>query len=211
MKKIIFVLLLTLMVSCTKKGYEIDGVFFRKVQDTDNYLYTVQTSKVVEDSSLLVKSVSVLGLEKYHIIAFLNQNNVRYADLTLNLDRNGYYYSKYNTDRTSTINRQSLTVTGNDIISDGTKCAIISEHFVKSKMNYPRETKFRTSKHVHEVENGQAVILNKFTTKNAFGVEIEYVYKIWLTFNGGEWEDIENWKYTNLIIENTATREQYKF
>ena len=89
------------------------------------------------------------------------------------------------------------------ILDDGNKCAIMSEDFVKSKLKYPEETDFQTSSFVHEREGCAAIILNRFTSKNGFGVTITYTYKIWLQFKGGEWNDINNWSYDKLIIEGS--------
>ena len=91
---------------------------------------------------------------------------------------------------------------------DGGKCSIASPDFVKEKLNYPKTAKFNKS-HVHE-ENGyqKAIVIAKLTAKNAFGVESEYVYKIWMTHNGGDWTEKENWKMTKMILENASTGEQ---
>lgn len=90
-----------------------------------------------------------------------------------------------------------------DIIESGTKCAIISEDFVKAKLKYPEESDFKTRGYVHEVEGSTAIILNKFTAKNSFGVNVSYTYKIWLEFYGGEWEVVDNWRCKKLIIEGS--------
>lgn len=89
------------------------------------------------------------------------------------------------------------------VINNGNRCAVISEDFVKQKVKYPDETNFTTSSYVHELDNGIPVILNRFTTKNAFGVTITCTYKIWLNFKGGDWSDINNWSYYKLIIEGS--------
>ena len=93
-------------------------------------------------------------------------------------------------------------------IDNGTRCSIMAEDFVKSKLKYPNEVRFNTDQFVHEVEGTQAIVLNKFTAKNSFGVESNFAYKIWLSFNGGDWSDINNWSYSKLIIENSDTGEQ---
>lgn len=90
-----------------------------------------------------------------------------------------------------------------EILDDGSKCSIISQDFVKSKLKYPEECDFENMSYQHKRENNYAIILNKFTSKNGYGVKISYVYKIWLQFNGGEWNDINNWSYNQLIIEGS--------
>jgi hypothetical protein len=129
--------------------------------------------------------------------------NQNYADVG-KIDGH-YFYTKI--EKKSTGSGSSVS----PFIYDGYKCALISEDFVKSKLKFPLESEFKTSAHIHEVEGNQAIVINKFTTKNAFGVTSEYVYKIWMTFNGGDWENVENWSYSKLIIENTATGEKQVF
>lgn len=90
-----------------------------------------------------------------------------------------------------------------EVLNKGSKCSIMSQDFVKSKLKYPEEVNFEQMGYVHEREGVYAIILNKFTAKNGFGVEISYVYKIWLKFNGGDWSDINNWEYKKLIIEGS--------
>jgi hypothetical protein len=91
------------------------------------------------------------------------------------------------------------------------KAYIIAQDFVKQKFKYPKEAKF-DSNVVHET-NGyeKCIVLGKVTAKNAFGVHTEYVYKIWLEHNGKEWTDLNNWTYTKLILEDSATGEQSVF
>lgn len=212
-KNFLILVFLLVLSSCNQKKYQIDidGVAFWKMGETGDSSFTVRTIYSNEDSVLLLKSISILELTDYKSVIFERAADKRvYAKFTMINDSSGYDYSKLESSPVIEHDRKPIASSSN-ILYDGTKCAIISEDFVKSKMNFPKETKIKTSGHVHEVENGKAVILNKFTTKNAFGVEIEYVYKIWMSFTGGEWEDIENWSYSRLIIENTATGEQYEF
>ncbi|HBB00737.1 MAG: hypothetical protein A2W86_11835 [Bacteroidetes bacterium GWD2_45_23] len=191
-----------ILISC-KKNVMIDGVTFTKITGERNLYYLVSTSRTVEDESILIKSVKLLGLENCQTISFMNQSNFSYAEL-YKVDNN-YAYKKF--EKPSSGSKSSVS----SFIYDGNKCAIISEDFVKSKLKFPLESKIKTSTHVHEVEGDQAIVINKFTTKNAFGVTSEYVYKIWMNFNGGDWKDIKNWSYSKLIIENTATGEKQIF
>lgn len=195
--------MILVLVSC-KKSVVIDGVTYTKLTGERNSHYIVKTSSIVADQDTLVKSISLLGLEKCYTISFMDiEENRVYAEVRKIAD--SYFYEKIEKPSPGSISSIS------SFIYDGRKCAIISEDFVKSKLKFPLESEIRTSAHVHEVEGNQAIIINKFTTKNAFGVTSEYVYKIWMNFNGGEWEDVENWSYSKLIIENAATGEKTVF
>ena len=86
----------------------------------------------------------------------------------------------------------------------------MSEDFVKQHLQYPLTVKFQ-----HDVvwkpdhnDRQRATLLKKFTAKNGFGVPSEYVYKIDISYSGGDWMDLKNWRCNHLIIENVATGEQ---
>jgi hypothetical protein len=49
-------------------------------------------------------------------------------------------------------------------------------------------------------------VLQKFTHNGE-----QYVYKIYIQYKGGEWEDRNNWSYGELTIENTLTGKQYRY
>lgn len=86
--------------------------------------------------------------------------------------------------------------------SDRNTSRVVAEHFIKQRLNYPAEAKFEGSTTKHEYLGGnRCTVLGKFETKNAFGVRSEYVYKIWLKYNGGEWSDFSNWENEKLKIE----------
>ena len=88
------------------------------------------------------------------------------------------------------------------------RCSIISEEIVRSKLKYPKEAKFNSDV-VHETNGyGKAIVLRKFIAKNAYGVQSNYVYKIWLSHNGKDWTERNNWNYSKLIIENSDTGKQ---
>lgn len=97
--------------------------------------------------------------------------------------------------------------------SDKSKSYVISKDFVKKCVLYPSETKFiEPYGYVHEkTGQNECTVLGKFITKNTYGVKIEYVYKIWLTHNGDEWEDINNWQCPKLKIESVSTGETKVF
>lgn len=91
--------------------------------------------------------------------------------------------------------------------------SIISEDFVKERLNYPTTTDFDrdvvwTPDYLDE---NRGTLLKKFTAKNAFGVSMDYVYKIDIRFLGGEWTDANNWTYDYLIIEEVPSGKQYYY
>ena len=49
-------------------------------------------------------------------------------------------------------------------------------------------------------------VLQKFTHNGE-----QYVYKIYIQYKGGEWEDRNNWSYGELTIENTMTGKQLRY
>jgi hypothetical protein len=57
---------------------------------------------------------------------------------------------------------------------------------------------------------GRFKVLQKFKSKK-FGSQQEYVYKIFIQYYGGEWEDKNNWDFGQLTIENTTTGEQFVY
>lgn len=91
-----------------------------------------------------------------------------------------------------------------------TKATIISEDFVKKHVNYPLTVKFGRDVvwKPSQYNKQRATLLRKFTAKNDFGVPSEYVYKIDLIYNGGDWTELGNWTCYKLILEDTATGEQ---
>lgn len=91
------------------------------------------------------------------------------------------------------------------------KCFVMAQDFVKKRFSYPNEADFHYD-YIFEVESEQNyIVLGKVTAKNAFGVKSDYVYKIWLSYLGGEWTSTTSWSSKKLIIENTVTREQFVY
>ncbi len=98
-----------------------------------------------------------------------------------------------------------------NVYQDKNKCYITAQDFVKSKLKFPKEAKFDRNV-VHETNGyGNAIVLGKVTAKNALGIQTEYVYKIWISHNGGEWTDSRNWTMTKLILEDSSSKEQAVF
>jgi hypothetical protein len=92
---------------------------------------------------------------------------------------------------------------------DKSESYIISQDFVKKCVLYPSETEFiEPYGYIHEIiGQNECTVIAKFVTKNTYGVKIDFVYKIWLSHNGDEWEDINNWQCQKLIIESANTGE----
>lgn len=93
------------------------------------------------------------------------------------------------------------------------RASIISEDFVKERLNYPATADFGwdTVWTPDYLDENRGTLLKKFTAKNAFGVPIEYVYKIDIRYLGGEWTDTSNWTYDYLIIEEVQSRKQHYY
>ncbi|WP_278035914.1 hypothetical protein [Flavobacterium nitratireducens] len=82
---------------------------------------------------------------------------------------------------------------------------LISEDFIKTDLNYPDEAEFSSFDCSTETNSdGSYTVLRKISAKNAFGVQSSYVYKVKLSFNGGDALDSNNW---NLI---SMQSEEYK-
>lgn len=95
----------------------------------------------------------------------------------------------------------------------GTEASVMSEDFVKAKLNYPATADFERD-NVWEPKNEEGtegVIMKKFTASNAFGVPIQYIYKIYMIYLGDEWTDINNWTYKYMIIEEIPSGKQMRF
>jgi hypothetical protein len=102
----------------------------------------------------------------------------------------------------------AISLIAKDYAASRSESYIMAQDFVKEKFKYPREVKFNRDV-VHERDGyGKCIILGKLTAKNAFGVTSEYAYKIWLEYNGGSWDELKNWSYSKLIIEDAVTKEQ---
>lgn len=92
-----------------------------------------------------------------------------------------------------------------------TRAGIASEDFVKARLKYPAEAEFERDIRGESVSDSTFVVYQKFNAKNAFGVRSSYVYKVKMIYLGGDWADINNWTYSNLIIEDVGTGEKSIF
>ncbi len=114
---------------------------------------------------------------------------------------------------TNSTENQSTALTS-EIESGGvnlTQASIIAQEFVKE--NFASDCDFEDIDirgEAIETTPGRFKVLQKFTSKK-FGSEQEYVYKIFIHYYGGEWEDKNSWDYGQLTIENASTGEQYVY
>lgn len=97
------------------------------------------------------------------------------------------------------------------IESINTKAYVIARDFVSEKLAYPKTAKFQSNVVYEAKTSSSGVLLGKFSAKNAFGVESEYVYKMHIYSNGGDWTETRNWSYDYLIIEDVVTGEQKRY
>lgn len=95
--------------------------------------------------------------------------------------------------------------------ASSTQASIKSEYYVKQKLSFSEEAKFEGDRRGEETAKNEFTVYQQLTAKNAFGVKTLYTYKIKMKFKGGEWTDIENWEYADLIIENTTTHEKQTY
>ena len=91
------------------------------------------------------------------------------------------------------------------------RAGIKAEYFVKEKMKYPEEVEFTSEHRGEQLSVNKFKVYQTFTAKNAFGVKSSYVYRAIMVYDGeGDWTDGNNWDCEELIIEDTATGEQYR-
>lgn len=141
-------------------------------------------------------------LTKYHPIA---EETTQVIELTVQLQEEIYSAEKKKALRE--IETSPNTPYYNDVLNNKSKCTFIAQEFVKSKLNNPNTFLVKSSSSIHELNNNQVYVSNNFIANNVFGIENNYVYKIWLNFKGGEWDDINNWSYSKLVLQNSNTGE----
>lgn len=90
---------------------------------------------------------------------------------------------------------------------------IVSEKYVKSVLKYPSTAKFPAFSQVVEKDGfgGKYIVLGKVKAKNAFGVQAEMVYKVWLTYKSGDDSDKSSWDCTKLILQDVDTEKSSVF
>jgi hypothetical protein len=78
--------------------------------------------------------------------------------------------------------------------SPGPNPCLISEDFIKKELAYPDEADFSSFDCSTESNpDGSYTILRKVSAKNAFGIQSSYIYKVSLSFNGGNPVDVNDW------------------
>ncbi len=107
-----------------------------------------------------------------------------------------------------------ITSSCDDVVNMGRRASIISEDFVKDKVKYPATIDFDRLDYRWEPINydeTSGIVYKKFTTKNVFGVPVQFVYKIEMSFLGGEWEDTNNWTYKYIVVEEIPSGKKYYY
>lgn len=85
------------------------------------------------------------------------------------------------------------------------RASIAAQDFVKDKMGDCNFDDLDYRGEETSVPN-RFKVLQKFTHNGE-----QYVYKIYIQYKGGEWEDRNNWSYGDLTIENTKTGKQLHY
>ena len=90
------------------------------------------------------------------------------------------------------------------------RASIIAQEIVKE--NFASDCDFDDLDYRGEetVTKGRFKVLQRFTSKRD-GVKKDYVYKIYIQFYGGEWEDRKNWDYGQLVVEEQSTGMQWYY
>ena len=85
------------------------------------------------------------------------------------------------------------------------KASVIAQDFVEERMG---ECDFDDLDYRGEKSStpNRFLVFQKFTHDGK-----QYVYRINIQYNGGEWEDKKNWSYGELMVENTMTGSQLSF
>lgn len=91
-----------------------------------------------------------------------------------------------------------------------TRAAIIAQDIIKDK--FCNDCEFDT----YDIRGEECdvkdryKVLQKFTSSK-YGYSQQYVYKIFIQYYGGDWTDVNNWDYGQLVIENVSTGKQEYF
>lgn len=93
------------------------------------------------------------------------------------------------------------------------KASIIAQDFVKANLTNYSEFDFEviSLKGNRDIDTNKFNIIQEFTAKDSSGLRSRYRYKIDVEYWSREWENINNWKYGQLIIENCKTKKQKKY
>lgn len=86
------------------------------------------------------------------------------------------------------------------------RAAIIAQDIIKSEFN--PNCDFDDM----DIRGEETFVENRFKVFQKFSADgQDYVYKIFIQYNGGDWSDKNNWSYGTLTIENVLTGEQKIF
>lgn len=105
----------------------------------------------------------------------------------------------------------SMIIANSNEDANHRRAGIMSEAFVKQRMSNPAEVKFDGDVRGETISYNKFIVFQKFTTKNDYGVRKSYVYKVSMIFRGGDWDELKNWTYDSLVIEDVGTGKQYKY
>jgi hypothetical protein len=85
---------------------------------------------------------------------------------------------------------------------DQPNACIASEDFIKQDLQNPATAEFSILDCTSEINSdGSYTVLRKVTAQNSFGVKKEYVYKLMLKHNGGDWTEKSNWTLLDMLSE----------
>lgn len=84
------------------------------------------------------------------------------------------------------------------------RASIIAQDFVEKALGVDCDFESLSYQGEETLIEGRYKVLQKFTAK-VNGQDGEFVYRIYVQYFGGEWNDINNWSYGTLEIENTQT------
>lgn len=80
--------------------------------------------------------------------------------------------------------------------------AQIAQEYVKARLTHPSTADFQWTSISHKrIDASTYQIMQKFTAKNSYNLEIEYLYKIHLKYKGGISADSNNWEETYFKME----------
>lgn len=94
------------------------------------------------------------------------------------------------------------------------EACVIAQTFVKEKLPYPDTAEFDSIDCAWEPIVGsenRGMLTQKFTTDDASGIKIEYIYTIEMSYTGGKIIDKNNWIYTSLRIKDINGGEQFTY
>ena len=85
---------------------------------------------------------------------------------------------------------------------DKPNLCIVSEDFIKQDLQNPLTAEFSSLDCTSEINaDGSYTVLRKVIAQNSAGVKKEYVYKLMLKQNGGEWTEKANWTLLDMKSE----------